>query len=217
MYTIGKFAKKLGITVHTLRVWDKENKLKPEYVSSGGHGYYSEEQLKELIPKLDNKKENRINIGYVRVSAKHPCEAKRLQSNHSLREKDDLQRQYQVMELFLAQKGKNFKIISDIGSGINYKKKGLNELLTLISTNQVDTLYIVHKDRLIRFGYELIEKICEIHNVKIEIINQSELKTDEEELVEDILNIIHVFSCRLNGKRSHINKKIVEKLKNESR
>ena len=201
MYTIGKFAKKLGITVHTLRVWDKENKLKPEYVSNGGHRYYSEEQLKELIPKLDNKKENRINIGYVRVSAKH--------------QKDDLQRQYQIMELFLAQKGKSFKIISDIGSGINYKKKGLNELLTLISTNQVDTLYIVHKDRLIRFGYELIEKICEIHNVKIEIINQSELKTDEQEMIDDILNIIHVFSCKMNGKRSHINKKIMEKLQND--
>jgi len=202
MYTIGKFAKKLGVTVHTLRVWDKENRLKPEYVSNGGHRYYSEEQLKELIPKLDVKKENKINIGYVRVSAKH--------------QKDDLQRQYQVMELFLAQKGKSFKIISDIGSGINYKKKGLSELLTLISTNQVDTLYIVYKDRLVRFGYELIETICEIHNVKIEVINQSEVKTDEQEMIDDILNIIHVFSCRMNGKRSHINKKIMENLKNES-
>jgi predicted site-specific integrase-resolvase len=176
--------------------------LKPEYVSNGGYRYYSEEQLKELIPKLDVKKENRINIGYVRVSAKH--------------QKDDLQRQYQVMELFLAQKGKSFKIISDIGSGINYKKKGLSELLILISTNQVDRLYIVHKDRLVRFGYELIEKICEIHDVKIEVINQSEVKTDEQEMIDDILNIIHVFSCRMNVKRSHINKKIMEKLKNES-
>ena len=202
MYTIGKFAKKLGITVHTLRVWDKENKLKPEYISNGGHRYYSEEQLKKLLPQLEIKQENRINIGYVRVSAKH--------------QKDDLERQSQVMELFLAQKGKSFKIISDIGSGINYKKKGLSELLTLISTNQVDTLYIVYKDRLVRFGYELIEKICKIHDVKIEIINQSELKTDEQEMIDDILNIIHLFSCRMNGKRSHINKKIIEKLKNES-
>ena len=120
------------------------------------------------------------------------------------------------MELFLAQKGKSFKIISDIGSGINYKRKGLSELLTLISTNKVDTLYIVYKDRLVRFGYELIEKICKIHDVKIEIINQSELKTDEQEMIDDILNIIHVFTCRMNGKRSDINKKIIEKLKNES-
>jgi predicted site-specific integrase-resolvase len=200
MYSIGKFAKKLGITVHTLRVWDKENRLKPEYVSSGGHRYYSEEQLKELIPKLNVKKENRINIGYIRVSAKH--------------QKDDLERQYQVMELFLAQKGKSFKIISDIGSGVNYKKKGLSELLTLISTNQVDTLYIVHKDRLVRFGYELIEKICRIHNVKIEIINQSKVKTDEQEIMDDILNIIHILGLN-EKKRSHINKKIIEKLKDE--
>jgi len=157
---------------------------------------------KKLLPQLEIKQENRINIGYVRVSAKH--------------QKDDLERQSQVMELFLAQKGKSFKIISDIGSGINYKKKGLSELLTLISTNQVDTLYIVYKDRLVRFGYELIEKICKIHDVKIEIINQSELKTDEQEMIDDILNIIHLFSCRMNGKRSHINKKIIEKLKNES-
>ena len=203
MFTIGKFAKKLGITVHTLRVWDKEDRLKPEYVSNGGHRYYSEEQLKKLLPNMKIKKENRVNIGYVRVSAKH--------------QKDDLERQYQVMELYLATKGKNFKIISDIGSGINYNKKGLSELLTLISTNQVDTLYIVYKDRLVRFGYELIEKICNIHDVKIEIINQSETKSDEQEMIDDILNIIHVFSCRMNGKRSHINKKIMEKLQNDSK
>ena len=203
MYTIGKFAKKLGITVHTLRVWDKEDRLKPEYVSNGGHRYYSEEQLRKLLPNMEVKKENRINIGYVRVSAKH--------------QKDDLKRQYQVMELYLATKGKNFKIISDIGSGINYKKKGLSELLTLISTNQVDTLYIVYKDRLVRFGYELIEKICKLHDVKIEIINQSATKSDEQEMIDDVLNIIHVFSCSMNGKRSHINKKIMEKLQNDSK
>ena len=89
--------------------------------------------------------------------------------------------------------------------------------LTLISTNQINTLYIVNKDRLVRFGYELIEKICKIHDVEIEIINQSELKTDEQEIIDDILNIIHIFSCRMNGKRSHINKKIIEKLQNDSK
>jgi predicted site-specific integrase-resolvase len=121
------------------------------------------------------------------------------------------------MELYLATKGKKFKIISDIGSGINYRKKGLSELLTLISTNQVNTLYIVHKDRLVRFGYELIEQICKIHDVEIEIINQSDRKTDEQEMIDDILSIIHVFSCQMNGKRSHINKKIIEELQNDKR
>jgi len=203
MYSIGKFAKKLGITVHTLRTWDKEDTLKPKYVSKGGHRYYDDEQLNQILQEITIKKEDRINLGYIRVSSKH--------------QKDDLERQYEVMELYLATKGKKFKIISDIGSGINYRKKGLSELLTLISTNQVDTLFIVHKDRLVRFGYELIEKISKIHDVKIEIINQSDKKTDEQEMVDDILNIIHVFSCRMNGKRSHINKKIIKELQNDKR
>ena len=107
-----------------------------------------------------------------------------------------------------------FKIISDIGSGINYKKTGLKELLKLITINRIETICIMHKDRLVIFGFELIEYVCELHNVSIEIIND-ETKTDEQELVEDIMNIIHVFSCRMNGRRSHIKKKIMEKLKNE--
>jgi len=87
----------------------------------------------------------------------------------------------------------------------------------VVLTIRKNTLYIVYKDRLVRFGYELIEKICNIHDVKIEIINQSETKTDEQEMIDDVLNIIHVFSCRMNGKRSHINKKIMEKLQNDSK
>jgi len=75
-----------------------------------------------------------------------------------------------------------------------------------------DTVFVLHKDRLLRFGYELIEEFARLHNTKIVVINKDDEKTDEEELVEDILNIIHVFSCRLNGKRSHINKKIIKEL-----
>ena len=91
----------------------------------------------------------------------------------------------------------------------------MKELLKLVSTNQIDTLYISFKDRLVQFGYELIEEVCKLHSVEILIIHKNNKQTDEEELVDDILNIIHVFSCRLNGKRSHINKKIMEKLKND--
>jgi len=200
MYSIGKFAKLIGRSIETLRSWDKQGKLIPSYRSEGGHRMYSEEQLNEVLQIV--KPKERFNLGYIRVSAKH--------------QNSDLERQRDLMELFLMKQGKEFKIISDIGSGINYKKKGLKELLKLVSTNQIDTLYISNKDRLVRFGYELIEEICYLHDVKIVIINKSEEKRDEEELVEDILNIIHVFSCRLNGKRSHINKRIIEKLQNES-
>jgi len=199
MYSIGEFAKKIGVTIQTLRDWDKSGKLKPEFRSKGKHRYYSDNQLNEILQKKSPKK--RINVGYVRVSANH--------------QKDDLKRQYELMELFLIKQGKEFKIIEDIGSGINYNKKGLKELLKLIATNQIDTIFILHKDRLVRFGYELIEEFAKLHNTKITIINKNEEKTDEEELVEDILNIIHVFSCRLNGRRSHIKKKIIKELENE--
>ena len=74
--------------------------------------------------------------------------------------------------------------------------------------------YILHKDRLVRFGFELIETICKLHSTKIVTINNDDRKTDEQEMIEDIMNIIHVLSCRMNGKRSHINKKIIENLKN---
>ena len=196
MYSIGEFAKKIGVTIQTLRDWDKSGKLKPAYRSKGNHRYYSEDQLNEILQKRVSN--SRINVGYVRVSANH--------------QKDDLKRQYELMELFLAKQGKEFKIIEDIGSGINCNKKGLKELLKLIATNQCDTIFVLHKDRLLRFGYELIEEFARLHNTKIVVINKDEEKTDEKELVEDILNIIHVFSCRLNGKRSHVNKKIIKEL-----
>jgi len=199
MYSIGKFAKLIGRSIETLRSWDKQGKLIPSYRSEGGHRMYSEKQLNEVLQIV--KPKERFNLGYIRVSAKH--------------QNSDLERQRDLMELFLMKQGKEFQIISDIGSGINYKKKGLKELLRLVSTNQIDTLYISYKDRLVRFGYELIEEVCKLHGVKIIIINKSNEQTDEEELVDDILNIIHVFSYRLNGKRGHINKKIMEKLKND--
>ena len=199
MYSIGEFGKKIGKSIETLRLWDKQGKLKPAYKSKGGHRMYSDEQLNEILQQ--QKPKERINVGYVRVSAKH--------------QEDDLKRQKDVVEIYLAKQGKPFLIIEDIGSGINYSKKGLKELLKFIATNQVETLYILYKDRLLRFGYELIEEFCKLHNTNIEIINQGDEKTAEEELVDDILNIIHVFSCRLNGRRSHINKKVMEKLRED--
>ena len=199
MYSIGKFAKLIGRSIQTLRAWDKQGKLIPAYRGKSGHRMYSEEQLNEVLQIV--KPKEKINLGYIRVSAKH--------------QSSDLDRQYDLMEMFLMKQGKEFQIISDIGSGINYKKRGLKELLKLVSTNQIDKLYISYKDRLVRFGYELIEEVCKLHGVEIVIINKSNEQTDEEELVEDILNIIHVFSCRMNEKRSHINKKIMEKLRDD--
>jgi Predicted site-specific integrase-resolvase len=199
MYKIGQFSKLTGISISTLRMWDKKGILKPEFKTPRGERRYSEAQLQQVLQKKSDAP--RINVGYARVSSK--------------KQEDDLKRQIELLELFLAKQGKSFKIISDIGSEIDYSKSGLKELLKLISSNQVDTIYVLYKDRLVRFGFELIEEFAKLHNTKIEVINQTEDKTDEEELVEDILSIIHVFSCRLNGKKSHINKKIAQRLLDE--
>ncbi|MBQ8997598.1 MAG: IS607 family transposase, partial [Clostridium sp.] len=104
-------------------------------------------------------------------------------------------------------------VLKDIGSGLNYNKKGLIELIRLIETNQIDRLIINYKDRLLRFGSEIIFEMCKWHNVEVVIVSEDESKTYEEELVDDVLSIITVFSAKLYGSRSHKNKVVVEKNK----
>jgi predicted site-specific integrase-resolvase len=104
-------------------------------------------------------------------------------------------------------------VISDLGSGMNYKKKGLKNLLDAILGRKIKRLVITHKDRLLRFGAELIFTLCEIHHVEVVIINQGEDVSFEEDLAKDVLEIITVFAARLYGARSHKNKKLLEAAK----
>lgn len=196
-YSINEFSKILGVSAQTLRNWDNNGKLHPHHTSSNGYRYYSHEQLNQVMNiklNLDRKV-----IGYCRVSGN--------------KQKDDLQRQIENMNVYLLSQGKPFEIISDIGSGINYKKKGLKELLKLITQNKVDKVVVLYKDRLLRFGYELVEYIASLYNCEIEIIDSSE-KTEQQELVEDLVQIITVFSCRLQGKRANKAKKLIKELIN---
>ena len=105
-------------------------------------------------------------------------------------------------------KGYSFEIITDIGSGINYNKKGLNQLIDMITNGEVERIVILYKDRLIRFGYELIENLCKKYETAIEIIDNTD-KTEEQELVEDLIQIVTVFSGRSQGKRA---KKMIKEL-----
>ena len=102
-------------------------------------------------------------------------------------------------------------IISDIGFGINYKKKGLQELIKRISQNQVEKVVVLYKNRLLRFGFELVEYIASLYNCEIEIIDNTE-KSEQQELVEDLVQIITVFSCKLQGKRANKAKKLIREL-----
>lgn len=194
-YSINKFSKILGVSAQTLRNWDANGKLHPHHTSSNGYRYYSHEQLNQILnikPNLD-----RIVIGYCRVS--------------SNKQKDDLERQIENMKLYLNAQGRPYEIISDIGSGINYKKKGLKELIKRISQNKVDKIVVFYKDRLLRFGFELVEYIASLHDCDIEIIDNTE-KSDEQELVEDLVQIITLFNCKLHGKRVNKTKKLIKEL-----
>ena len=195
-YSIHAFSKILGVTPQTLRNWDKLGKLKPHHTASNGHRYYSQEQLDNITNAHGVK---RITIGYCRVS--------------SHKQKDDLNRQCENMRTYLLAQGKPFRIIQDIGSGINYRNKGLVELIELINDNRVAKVVILYKDRLLRFGTELIEEFASLHNCAIEIIDNIE-ETEQQELVEDLIQIITVFSCKLQGKRAHKAKKLIQELSN---
>ena len=196
-YSIGEFANKIGKTVQTLRNWDKNGTLKPSHITSGGTRYYSQEQLNHFLGLKSKTKIDKKIIGYCRVN--------------SHKQKDDLERQIENVRTYMYAKGYQFEIISDIGSGINYNKKGLNKLIDMITNSEVDKIVVLYKDRLIRFGYELIENICEKYGTKIEVIDNTE-KTEEQELVEDLIQIVTIFSCRLQGKRANKAKKMIKEL-----
>jgi len=125
-------------------------------------------------------------------------------------QKDDLERQKQVLELYCAQQGWTFEVIADLGSGMNYQKKGLKRLLDAVIEGGVGRLVITHKDRLLRFGAELVFAICEAKNVEVVILNKGADTTFEEDLAKDVLEIITVFSARLYGSRSRKNQKLLD-------
>jgi putative resolvase len=182
----------LGVTVRTLHRWELDGKIKSTR-TAGGHRRY------DITDLISNKSGSQLTVGYARVSS------------HD--QKDDLTRQVLVLESYCAKHGWGFEIIQDLGSGMNYKKKGLIRLIKLITSYQVERLVLTHKDRLLRFGSDLIFTLCEQFGTEVIIINRSDDSTFEEDLASDVLEIITVFSARLYGSRSHKNKKIVEELK----
>lgn len=196
-YSIGQFSKLIGKNPQTLREWDKKDILKPHHVAPTGYRYYSQEQLNHFLGIKGEKQLNKKVIGYCRVS--------------SHKQKDDLERQIENVKTYMIARGYQFEVITDIGSGINYNKKGLNKLIDMITNSEVEKVVVLYKDRLIRFGYELIENLCDKYGTTIEIIDTTE-KTEDQELVEDLIQIVTVFSCRLQGKRANKAKKMIKEL-----
>jgi putative resolvase len=198
LVSISHAAKALGVTPLTLRRWDESGKLKPDLVTEGGRRRYD---LARLQPELHRKVEAaaRKTVAYARVST------------HD--QKPDLERQAQVLQAYCAAQGWTHEIVTDLGSGMNYRKKGLRRLLDDIVEDRVGRLVITHKDRLLRFGAELVFAICEVRGVEVVILNQGEDTSFEEDLARDVLEIITVFSARLYGSRSRKSAKMLETIR----
>jgi predicted site-specific integrase-resolvase len=197
LVTIGEASEILGVSITTLRRWDKEGRLVPEKTVSGHRRY----DISKLKPEMYRRvqQEAKKTVAYARVSS------------HD--QKSDLERQKQVLELYCARQGWTYEIVSDLGSGVNYHKKGLKRLINDILSEKIGRLVITHKDRLLRFGAELIFAVCEAKQVEVVILNQGEDTTFEEDLAKDVLEIITVFSARLYGSRSRKNQKLLENIK----
>ena len=194
---IGEAAKALGVSIPTLRRWDALGKIEAEH-TAGGHRRYDLAKIRPDLVRAD-KLASRQTMAYARVSS------------HD--QKDDLERQKRVLELYCARQGWTYEVIADLGSGMNYHKKGLKRLLEAVLAGNVGRLVLTHKDRLLRFGAELVFAICEAKQVEVVILNQGEDTSFEEDLAKDVLEIIAVFSARLYGSRSRKNQELLDNIK----
>ena len=182
-----EFAKKLNVSVKTLQRWDNAGILKARR-SPTGRRYYTETQYLEYMGK-PAEQEKRSVIIYARVS--------------SSGQKDDLKNQVTFLREYANAKGIIVDdVLTDIGSGLNFKRKNWNELLQRAQNKEVSQILIAHKDRFIRFGFEWYQKWLSQYGVEILIVNNEEL-SPEKEMVEDLISVIHVFSCRIYGLRKY--------------
>ena len=196
----GKEASKiLGVHQRTLYQWEEKGEIETIRTSGNKRLYnvkkYLASKVKannicEKLDDLDNKNE-KLNICYIRVSTQN--------------QKDDLERQ----KLLMTTKYPNNIIIEDIGSGLNLNKRGINKIIHLAIKGKINELVVAYKDRLTRFGFELIEEIItKYSNGKIIILNKSEEISQEEELVKDVMAIMNVYVAKINGLRRYKNKEI---------
>lgn len=191
-YKPKEFAELLNVSVKTLQRWDNAGILKAKR-SPTDRRYYTYDQYLEYKGFDTNTQKKKVI--YTRVSTNN--------------QKDDLKNQIKFLREFCNAKGIIIdEVVEDIGSGLNYNRKKWNELIESCMENKIDTIFVTHKDRFIRFGYEWFERFLLKWNVKIIVVN-NEMLSPQEELVQDIISILHVFSCKIYGMRKY-KKKIEE-------
>lgn len=200
-YKVGEFAKLLNVTVKTLQNWDKQGSLKA-YRTPTNQRFYTEEQLNQIL-NLSNPNQiekQGLKIGYCRVSTHN--------QKSSLQNQEDYLRNYTNARGVILD-----EVFTDIGSGINYNRKNFNKILELVEAGEVSEIYVTYKDRFVRFGFDWFNNFCEKHAAKIIVLNQPST-SPEQELAEDLLNIVTVFSARNHGLRTY--KKQLEQNLNET-
>jgi predicted site-specific integrase-resolvase len=185
-YKIGEFAKLVGVTPQTLRLWDKDGLLKAAK-SPRGTRYYTDEDLQRALRRKPTAVVKR-NVIYCRVS--------------SSAQKDDLKSQVAAMETFALGRGLITETVTEIGGGMNFSRKLFMKLVTDIINGEVGSVIVAHKDRLARFGFEMVDNLAKQYGCEILVVNREEL-SPQQEMVEDLMSIIHTFSCRLCGLRKY--------------
>lgn len=187
MIRLNEMAKRLNVSVKTLQRWDREGILVAKRTPTDRR-YYTEDQYLEYIGS--STKSKRKTIAYVRVS--------------SANQKDDLRNQITFIRNYVNAKGEILDdVIEDIGSGLNYNRKHWNDLLlNQIPKGEIEKIYITYKDRFVRFGFDWFERFCNHYNCEIVVINNPDT-SPQKELVDDLISIIHVFSCRIYGLRKY--------------
>lgn len=186
-YTTGQFAKRVGVSPKTVQRWDREGRCVAGRTDSNRR-YYTEEHVRQVL-KLDPPVSQRSVVAYARVSS------------HA--QKPDLKNQIKVLEEFCAARGfSGVEFTSEVGGGMNFRRKKLREIMRRVYARELSHLVIAHKDRLARFGFEHFEWVCSEHGCKVLVLN-SETLSPQEEMVQDLMTIVHTFSARLYGLRNY--------------
>lgn len=198
----GKAAKLLGVSVKTLQRWDREGRLTSIGRTGSNRRLYTESQLREFIGlKRNGGNEPTRLVAYCRVS--------------SAAQKPDLTNQRKVLEEFVVARGlANVEFVEEIGGGLNFKRKRFLALMDEIGRREIKTLVLAHRDRLTRFGFEWFEYYAKCNGCEVLVLNQERV-SPEQEMVQDLMTIVHCFSSRLYGLRNY-RKKLDEALKHDA-
>lgn len=181
LLTIGPMAANLGVHPQTLRRWERLGQLPKPERTVGNHRRY----------RLQPVQSDALTVGYVRVSSQD-------QKSDWERQREWVQNQApRPLDL----------VISDLGSGLNYKKTGFKRLLVLLLQGRVKELVLAHKDRLLRFGSEIIFQICQHLGVRVTVLREAESRPPMEQFCADLVEIMTVFCSKIYGHRSHQNRK----------